>query len=102
MCAHDELENLRELIPLLLRQDYPAGFELILVDDRSQDDTYLLRPAAEPVLPRPLPAGDAWRARRPASPPKNTPSPWASRPPATPTCSSPMPTAAPPAPTGCA
>ncbi|MVN78461.1 glycosyltransferase [Hymenobacter sp. HMF4947] len=41
LCAHNELENLRELIPLLLRQDYPAGFELVLIDDRSQDDTYL-------------------------------------------------------------
>jgi cellulose synthase/poly-beta-1,6-N-acetylglucosamine synthase-like glycosyltransferase len=41
VCAHNELENLRELVPLLLRQDYPAGFELVLIDDRSQDDTYL-------------------------------------------------------------
>ncbi len=41
LCAHNELENLRELVPLLLRQDYPAGFELVLIDDRSQDDTYL-------------------------------------------------------------
>ncbi|QKG53391.1 glycosyltransferase [Hymenobacter sp. BRD67] len=41
LCAHNELENLRELVPLLLRQDYAAGFELVLIDDRSQDDTYL-------------------------------------------------------------
>jgi len=41
VCAHNELDNLRELVPLLLRQDYPAGFELVLIDDRSQDDTYL-------------------------------------------------------------
>ena len=41
VCAHNELENLRQLLPLLLQQDYPAGFELILVDDRSQDDTFL-------------------------------------------------------------
>nr|WP_262903423.1 glycosyltransferase [Hymenobacter psoromatis] len=41
VCAHNELDNLRELIPVLLRQDYPPGFELVLVDDRSQDDTYL-------------------------------------------------------------
>ncbi|MCR5887124.1 glycosyltransferase [Hymenobacter sp. J193] len=41
VCAHNELENLRRLLPLLLQQDYPAGFELILVDDRSEDDTYL-------------------------------------------------------------
>jgi cellulose synthase/poly-beta-1,6-N-acetylglucosamine synthase-like glycosyltransferase len=41
LCAHNELDNLRELVPTLLRQDYPAGFELVLIDDRSQDDTYL-------------------------------------------------------------
>lgn len=39
LCAHNELENLRELVPLLLRQDYPAGFELVLIDDRSHDET---------------------------------------------------------------
>lgn len=41
VCAHNELENLRRLLPLLLQQDYPVGFELILVDDRSADDTFL-------------------------------------------------------------
>lgn len=41
VCAHNELENLRRLLPLLLQQDYPAGFEIILVDDRSEDDTFL-------------------------------------------------------------
>ncbi|RZK37895.1 MAG: glycosyltransferase, partial [Hymenobacter sp.] len=41
LCAHNELANLRELVPLLLRQDYPAGFELVLIDDRSHDDTQL-------------------------------------------------------------
>ena len=41
LCAHNELDNLRELVPLLLRQAYPPGFELVLIDDRSQDDTYL-------------------------------------------------------------
>lgn len=41
LCAHNELDNLRELVPQLLRQNYPAGFELVLIDDRSQDDTYL-------------------------------------------------------------
>ncbi|RYU76774.1 glycosyltransferase [Hymenobacter persicinus] len=41
VCAHNELENLRRLLPLLLQQDYPPGFELILIDDRSGDDTYL-------------------------------------------------------------
>ncbi|SNR69052.1 MULTISPECIES: glycosyltransferase [Hymenobacter] len=41
VCAHNELENLRRLLPLLLQQDYPAGFEIILIDDRSTDDTFL-------------------------------------------------------------
>ncbi len=41
VCAHNELDNLRELVPQLLRQAYPPGFELVLIDDRSQDDTYL-------------------------------------------------------------
>jgi cellulose synthase/poly-beta-1,6-N-acetylglucosamine synthase-like glycosyltransferase len=41
LCAHNELDNLRELVPILLRQEYPASFELVLIDDRSQDDTYL-------------------------------------------------------------
>ncbi|WP_190922976.1 glycosyltransferase [Hymenobacter armeniacus] len=41
VCAHNELDNLRRLLPLLLQQDYPAGFEIVLIDDRSDDDTYL-------------------------------------------------------------
>jgi cellulose synthase/poly-beta-1,6-N-acetylglucosamine synthase-like glycosyltransferase len=41
VCARNELENLRRLLPLLLKQDYPAAFEIILIDDRSGDDTYL-------------------------------------------------------------
>jgi len=39
VCAHDEEENLIELIPLLLQQDYPQ-FEVIIVEDRSNDGTY--------------------------------------------------------------
>lgn len=38
ICAHDEEKNLRELIPLLLEQDHP-NFEVIIVDDRSNDGT---------------------------------------------------------------
>ncbi len=38
VCAHDELENLQVLIPLLLQQHYP-NFEVIVVDDRSNDAT---------------------------------------------------------------
>ena len=39
VCAHDEEKNLRELVPLLLMQDYPQ-FEVIVVNDRSNDGTY--------------------------------------------------------------
>jgi glycosyltransferase involved in cell wall biosynthesis len=39
VCAHDEEVNLRELIPALLSQDYP-DFEVIIVDDRSNDGTF--------------------------------------------------------------
>lgn len=39
VCAHDEAENLKELIPLLLAQDYPE-FEVIIVNDRSNDSTF--------------------------------------------------------------
>jgi glycosyltransferase involved in cell wall biosynthesis len=39
VCANNEEENLRTLIPLLLSQDY-AIKEIIIVDDRSHDGTY--------------------------------------------------------------
>jgi len=39
VCAHDEEHNLRELVPLLLQQDYP-DFEVIVVEDRSNDGTF--------------------------------------------------------------
>ncbi len=42
VCAHNEQANLAHLLPLLLAQDYPAGFEIILIDDRSTDDTHQL------------------------------------------------------------
>ena len=38
VCAHNELENLRELLPLLDAQNY-LDFEVIIVNDRSTDDT---------------------------------------------------------------
>lgn len=41
VCARNELDNLRQLLPLLLQQDYPAGLEIVLIDDRSHDDTQL-------------------------------------------------------------
>jgi len=39
VCAHDEEQNLKELIPLLLQQQH-VEFEVIIVNDRSNDDTY--------------------------------------------------------------
>ncbi len=39
VCAHDEEPHLRELIPVLLNQDHPA-YEVIVVNDRSNDGTY--------------------------------------------------------------
>lgn len=38
VCAHNEYENLMQLLPKLLKQDYPE-FELMLIDDRSTDQT---------------------------------------------------------------
>lgn len=39
VCAHDEEKNIRELVPLLLEQAY-AEFEVIVVEDRSNDESY--------------------------------------------------------------
>ena len=39
VCAHDEAENLRTLVPQLLSQEYPE-FEVIIVNDRSNDSTF--------------------------------------------------------------
>ena len=39
VCAWNELENLKELLPLLNNQDYKT-FEVIIMDDRSRDGTY--------------------------------------------------------------
>lgn len=39
VCAWNELENLKSLIPLLNNQEYSA-FEIIIVDDRSLDGTF--------------------------------------------------------------
>lgn len=38
VCAWNELENLRELLPLLEQQNYPT-FEIIVMNDRSTDGT---------------------------------------------------------------
>ncbi|SMD32318.1 Glycosyltransferase, catalytic subunit of cellulose synthase and poly-beta-1,6-N-acetylglucosamine synthase [Reichenbachiella faecimaris] len=39
VCAHNELDNLKKLIPRLLNQDH-LDFEVVIVDDRSEDGTY--------------------------------------------------------------
>jgi glycosyltransferase involved in cell wall biosynthesis len=39
ICAHDEEDNLKTLIPTLLAQNYPT-FEIVIVNDRSNDDTF--------------------------------------------------------------
>ena len=42
MAAHNEEENLRHFLPVLLDQDYPV-FEVIVIDDQSEDESaYLL------------------------------------------------------------
>ena len=48
VCAWNELENLKSLIPILNNQEYPT-FEIVIVDDRSCDGTlnYLLTECAE-------------------------------------------------------
>ncbi len=48
VCAHDEEENLKELVPLLLQQNHPQ-FEVIVVEDRCNDGTfdYLLQATKE-------------------------------------------------------
>ena len=38
VCAKNEEENVRNLIPLLVEQDYPQ-FEIVLIDDASSDNT---------------------------------------------------------------
>lgn len=38
VAAHNEIENLKDLVPAIMCQDYPA-FELIIVNDRSSDGT---------------------------------------------------------------
>lgn len=38
VCAKNEAQNLLELVPLLLQQQYPS-FEIILINDASTDDT---------------------------------------------------------------
>lgn len=41
VCAKNEEENLKKLIPLLINQNYPS-FEIVIIDDASSDDTRFL------------------------------------------------------------
>jgi glycosyltransferase involved in cell wall biosynthesis len=41
ICAHNEAHNLKKNLPLVLEQDHP-DFEVVLVDDNSDDDTFFL------------------------------------------------------------
>ncbi|MDO9510477.1 MAG: glycosyltransferase [Bacteroidales bacterium] len=41
ICARNEYQNLQDNLPLFLSQDYPQ-FEIVVVNDASQDDTYFL------------------------------------------------------------
>lgn len=41
ICAKNEAENLKKFLPLILRQNYPA-FEVIVVNDSSEDDSDLV------------------------------------------------------------
>lgn len=39
VCGHDEEQNLQELLPLLLNQEY-QDYEVVVVEDRSNDETF--------------------------------------------------------------
>ena len=39
VCARNEAENLRRHLPALLAQEYPGDWEVVIVDDASDDDT---------------------------------------------------------------
>lgn len=39
VCAHNEIENLKVLLPVLYAQDFPE-YEIIVVDEKSTDDTF--------------------------------------------------------------
>ena len=42
ICARDEADNLARNLPLILEQNYPLPFEIIVVNDASIDNTPLL------------------------------------------------------------
>lgn len=42
ICAKNESQNLKQFLPEVLEQDYPASFEVIVVNDASEDDSELV------------------------------------------------------------
>lgn len=50
ICAKNEYENLKKNMPLILDQDYPS-YEVILVNDFSEDDSYFLLKSFEEKHP---------------------------------------------------
>ena len=51
VCAHNERENLEELLPLLLRQRF-GRFEIVIADDASGDGTYEFLTAQQQLHPQ--------------------------------------------------
>ena len=50
ICAKNEAENLKELLPLVLDQNYPS-FEVIVVNDSSEDDSEMVLAALKRKYP---------------------------------------------------
>ena len=42
ICAKNESKNLRQLLPKVLEQEYPAAFEVVVVNDASEDESELV------------------------------------------------------------
>lgn len=51
VCARNEARSLEELIPLLMEQDHQE-FEVVVVNDRSEDDTWEILQWMKPMYPR--------------------------------------------------
>ncbi|MBC8153066.1 MAG: glycosyltransferase [Bacteroidetes bacterium] len=50
VCAHNEFDNLTQLVPLLAQQQHPL-FEVLIMDDRSTDETKNWLPGLETAYP---------------------------------------------------
>jgi cellulose synthase/poly-beta-1,6-N-acetylglucosamine synthase-like glycosyltransferase len=60
ICARNEAENLRRFLPAVLEQDYPS-YEVIVVNDCSEDSTYDLLVEMMSRYPRASPMQRNWR-----------------------------------------